>query len=536
MTDSQAADNSISSEIQSLRLQIKNLTERNDDLTATINSLREKESLYRLLETNINDVLAILDINLKYRYISPSVFKQRGFTPDELINQAIFERLPRESIQKLKNLFAREIKAISKANGKVFRTKTVELEVYHKNGQLIQIESTVSIIADHNGKPNALLAVSRDVTERKKTQQALIDSENRYKVLFTDSLESLSLSYNGVFVDVNNAWLILHGYESLDHIVGKNVIEIIHPEDHKILLNRREKRYSNNVPRIIEIRDVCSDGSSIDVEVQSTTILIGNRRMILAAVRDITERKRNQAAIKFMHDNLRQKAQELEASNRELSRYAYMVSHNLKTPLRAMKHFSRFLKEELSGSLNAEQTEYLTGIEISVENARRLIDDLLILTRIERHELIITSVNLSLLIRSVIEQYKGENHEFHIPDEFPEVQGEKILLEQIFDNIICNALKYNRSMPKKVSIHWEYLSENTISIAISDNGIGIESDYFCKIFDSFTRLHASDEFEGSGLGLAIVKSAIDRLCGSVTVESQSGVGSTFIISLPRFQS
>ncbi len=236
---------------------------------------------------------------------------------------------------------------------------------------------------------------------------------------------------------------------------------------------------------------------------------------------------------------LSERAIKLASANEMLSDFAHVVSHDLKAPLRAVHNYSDFLREDLEGTLDEEQQSYLSGMIKAVAEANRLIDDMLDYSRVLSRDLPYEMIDVGKFI-------EGEVKAVSMPDEVKFldmcpgecrmiVETSPVLLRQIVQNLISNAVKYNNSEVKQISVGCRIVEGNIGEIFVRDNGIGIDPKYFNKIFNIFQRLHTKGQFNGTGIGLAIVKKAVDRIGGTIRVESEPGNGSTFFVSLPVVQ-
>jgi signal transduction histidine kinase len=216
-----------------------------------------------------------------------------------------------------------------------------------------------------------------------------------------------------------------------------------------------------------------------------------------------------------------------------LSQYAYIVSHDLRAPLRAVRNYADFIREDLEGTLDGEQKAYLDGLGRAVHEAEELIEDLLKLSRLDRHNVQMETVDLGLFLRELIASLDlPAEVETVMGDGWPTLEVEPTLLRQIFQNLIDNAIKFNDSPRKRVELDWRPAEEG-YELFVRDNGIGIKPRYQAQIFRMFERLHTWEEYEGTGIGLAIVKKAAGKLGSSVRLESQPGQGSTFFVTLPK---
>lgn len=245
--------------------------------------------------------------------------------------------------------------------------------------------------------------------------------------------------------------------------------------------------------------------------------------------------------MKELHDAAKRSEKEreilisdLNKANAELKDFAYVVSHDLKAPLRAIHNYVDFLQEDLQGRLEEEEQMYLDGLALAVRQSEAFINDLLELSRISRYEAIIENVNIGNFVKELIASLDlPSDVEIVMADDWPAVNTEPVLLRQIFLNLINNAVKFNRSLHKLIELDWHLAGNEHYEFLIRDNGIGIEPRFFEQIFRPFQRLHTAKEFEGTGIGLAIVNKATSRLNGAVRIESTPGKGSTVFVTIPK---
>lgn len=239
-----------------------------------------------------------------------------------------------------------------------------------------------------------------------------------------------------------------------------------------------------------------------------------------------------QDEIKKLNEGLERRVQErtaqLEAVNHELEAFAYTVSHDLRAPLRALRGYSQFLREDCGEQLSELGWEYVYGIEESAGNMDNLIIDLLKYSRIGRTKPERTPIDLNLFLPQIIDHLNLPiDVTIQLPSQLPTIYTSMIRLEQIFSNLISNAAKFHRpNTPPIVQIEWSE-KDAYWEFFIRDNGIGIDAKHFGKIFGIFQRLHTQEEYEGTGIGLAIVKKAIEEQGGTISVESVVDKGSCF---------
>jgi light-regulated signal transduction histidine kinase (bacteriophytochrome) len=270
------------------------------------------------------------------------------------------------------------------------------------------------------------------------------------------------------------------------------------------------------------------DGTGFPVEISLSPLGTDSQTLIVSIIRDITSRKQAEK-------RLRASAAELERSNRELEQFAYVASHDLQEPLRMVASYTQLLARRYQGKLDADADEF---IEFAVEGARRmqeLINDLLTYSRVGSRALELRSVEANRIVDRVIGDLGGAIRDSRASvtrDDLPTVQADPTQLEQLFQNLIANAIKFRRSdvapqvhvSAKRTRAAW--------SFEVRDNGIGIEQPYLERIFVLFQRLHSRAEYPGTGIGLAICKRIVERHGGMMTVRSQPGQGTVFEFTLP----
>jgi signal transduction histidine kinase len=228
---------------------------------------------------------------------------------------------------------------------------------------------------------------------------------------------------------------------------------------------------------------------------------------------------------------------ELAGRNEELEAFTYSVSHDLKEPLRTLRTYSQFLIQDYDAVVDDEGKEMLQGIGDASVRMARLVDEVLALSRLSR-EAPAARVDLNPLLQEIVHSLGGaieaKGAVVNV-EPLPDVFAPSARVEQIFANLLSNALKFNESSPPEVTIGTESTSDGMVTFFVRDNGVGIEPEYHEVIFGLFKRLHHREDFEGTGAGLAIVKRAIEASGGKIWVESALGAGTTFRFTLPAWQ-
>jgi|GEM_PF-1444256 len=373
--------------------------------------------------------------------------------------------------------------------------------------------------------------------ERKQAEQALRESEERYRSLFTQMLDGVYRSTRaGKFVEVNPAMVKMFGYASREEMLGIDIKSELYfdPTERDSLL-LAEGGFGTEIYRMRR-----KDGSEIWVEDHGYYVSDehGNILFHEGILRDVTEKVLAEQRILQLNADLEQRVQErtaqLEEANRELESFSYSVSHDLRAPLRAIDGFSRIIMNEHANELSPEAQELLERVRSANENMSHLVDALLGLSRMSRAALRREELDLSPLAREILENLGREHPERQVERV---VAGQAIaygdfrLLRVVLENLLGNAWKFT-SKKEQACIEFgvETIGDETVYF-VRDNGAGFDARYADKLFGAFQRLHSASEFEGTGIGLATVQRIIHRHGGKVWAESEVGQGATFYFML-----
>ncbi|MGD8293000.1 MAG: ATP-binding protein [Desulfobacterales bacterium] len=260
------------------------------------------------------------------------------------------------------------------------------------------------------------------------------------------------------------------------------------------------------------------------------------RKINLELEQEIDIRMTAEEGLRIAHNDLARKASDLEEANKELSQFAYAISHDIMTPLRAIHNYTDFLREDLEATLEGEQKLYLNGLVNAVSQGEELVEDLLELSRISVAAEQIQSIHMGEFLHGLIDMLNlPADVQVKLADGWPSIVTRPTFLRQIFQNLIINATKFNQSSDKHIELEWRPIGHEAYEFCVRDNGIGIDKRYHEQIFRVFQRLHTRDEYEGTGIGLAIVKKAAAKLKGSISIKSTFGKGSSFFVTLPKTQ-
>jgi PAS domain S-box-containing protein len=376
--------------------------------------------------------------------------------------------------------------------------------------------------------------------QRKRAEEALLMSEERYRSLVELSPDALFVQIDDKIVFINTAGVRLFGANKARDIIGRSPIGFIHPDDRKKIQQRMRKLYEEHKPlHFIEHRIMQLDGAVIDVEMAAAPLTFEGKPAAQVILHDITDRKRSEEEIRRLNQELEQRViartAELETANKELEAFSYSVSHDLRAPLRHIEGFVEILRATKAECLDEEGNRHLQTIADSSRQMGKLIDDLLGFSRTSRVELRKVNVRLDDIVRDVLHEMEPDTKNRQIEwirGKLPQVEGDPALLRQVFYNLISNALKYTRTRPSARIEIGSTSADNETIVFVKDNGVGFDPRYAQKLFGVFQRLHRASEFEGTGIGLANVRRIISRHVGRTWAESELDKGATFYFSLP----
>ena len=405
----------------------------------------------------------------------------------------------------------------------------LEHRLRHRDGSYRWVLSRALALRDSAGRTLRIAGSHLDITGIKQAEEALRESERHFQAAFDDSPIGMDLvDLRGCFVRVNSSYSRMIGYTA-EQMVGKHIRDITYaddlPEDEEAMrrfLDGGRQTYQT------EKRYVRSDGCLIWALLNVTMIADAEGRpfQFFGQVQDITQLKRDE-------EDLRRQAQELERSNQELDEFAYIASHDLKTPLRGIDNLSKWIADDAKDVLSEASREHLRKLRQRIARLDRLLDDLLQYSRAGQQMGDVMPIQTGPLVRSVVELLTPPTgFVVRVADKMPPLTTYKTPLEVVFRNLINNAIKHHDRAEGHIEVSAS-TQGRLVEFTIRDDGPGIPAEYHERIFRMFQTLKPRDEVEGSGIGLAVVKKLVERQGGRVAVESHSGRGTVFRFTWPN---
>jgi len=411
------------------------------------------------------------------------------------------------------------------------------LTIRHQDGHVTDVLYNASLYHDEAGEVLGVFAAARDVTERNKAEAALRDALAQAR-RFAGALDNIpSLIYmkdlNRQYIYANKVTLKLFNC-SAEELIGNGDSKFFPPET-VAKLKAVDERVLERGEATMEEIDVSPHSPEWRVYLEVKYPIYDDAGKIFGLCgisTDITEHKQLEEKFRQLNSELEQRVAERTA---ELEAFSYSVSHDLRTPLRAIDGFSLMLLEDYGNKLDDEGKRLLNVVRNNTSRMSRLIDDILRFSRAGRIEISFSEIDMEGMARGVIEELRPlvADRKLQINlGGLPIAQGDRAMLHQVFENLLSNAIKFSgKNQEARIDIGGRIEADKAVYY-VKDNGAGFDMQYAGKLFGVFQRLHGVDEFEGTGIGLAIVKRIIARHGGAAWAEGEVGKGATFYFSIP----
>jgi PAS domain S-box-containing protein len=503
--------------------------------TGTINQWSD---LYAGVLAEVSDALVVIDSESRVICWNPGAERLYGLRADEMLGRKLEESHQIRWIEE-----GDEQEAIETLE----RTGAWRGENIHvtRDGREIYVESSASVLKDEHGSVTGVLAAMRDITERKRVECLLRESQERLELAqrvahigwFDWDIEgNISLS--------SDQAQALHGLAPGTFRGGyREWKAFVHPEDLEgvesgMAAALRAGGEHSHVNRVI-----WPDGSIHWLQSRIKVFLnpAGSPRRMIGVFVDVTDLKEAEEMARFNCQELERRVAmrtaALQENTEQMEAFVYSISHDLRAPLRSMEGFAEAILEDEGARITETSRDYLHRISRAAKRMDALVCDLVNYTRLERMDLGSAHVSMDRVLDGVLfsmqPAIRKKDATLEIERPLPDVIGNGPALEVVFANLISNALKFVAPGVRPQIRVWAGEVEKSVRLWVKDNGIGIAPTYHEKIFGVFERLHSDEAYSGTGIGLAIVRKAVQRMGGKTGVQSQAGEGSLFWIELPK---
>jgi PAS domain S-box-containing protein len=524
-------------------------------------NLRESEQRWATTLSSIGDAIIATDVEGRITFMNTVAEELTGWTISEaamkpvMVVLNIINEYTRKEVENPITKVLREGMIVGLANHTI---------LIKKDGTEVPIDDSGAPIRDKDGKTTGVVLVFREITERKKMEEALRKAKNELeervkertselqaaslymRSLIEASLDPLvTISTEGKIMDVNHATEEVTGINRLQ-LIGSDFSDYFtEPEKARV---GYEMVFRDGFVRDYQLELRRRDGHVTPVLYNASVYRDATGRIIgvFAAARDITERKWAEEELEKAYGELEQRVEErtlelmkrtaqLEEANKELESFSYSVSHDLRAPLRAIDGYARMILKKQGDKFDEDTLRKFNDIRLNARTMGQLIDDLLALSRLGKKHMAMSKIEMDQLVRDVWKELQTINPERNMTltiHSMPPGYGDRMLIKQVYSNLLDNAIKFTKNCD---AAHIEVggCTENNEDIYyVKDNGVGFDMAYYDKLFGIFQRLHSPDDFEGTGVGLATIQRIIHRHSGRVWAEGKVNEGATFYFSLP----
>jgi PAS domain S-box-containing protein len=497
------------------------------EISRDISERKDTEARYRGLLEAAPDGMVVVNVAGEIVLLNVQAEKQFEYARDELIGQQVKNIIPEGFAERL---VADDLRSAADALAQQIGTG-IELIGRRKDGSDFPIEIMLSPLESPDGI--LVTAAIRNISVRKDAEKHLAQMEGRYRGLLEAAPDAMVVvNQSGEIVLLNVQAEKQFGY-SRDELVGQKVKNVI-PEGFGERLiadgtRTAAEALAQQIGTGIELYGRRKDGSDFPIEIMLSPLESAEGILVTAAIRDISVRKQSAERLVKM-------VAELKRSNDELGQFAYVASHDLQEPLRMVASYTQLLAKRYKGHLDADADEFIAYAVDGSNRMQGLIQDLLTYSRAGAAGKTLNEISSENALNEALTNLRAtiqESGAVVTHDALPVITTDDTQLLQLFQNLVGNAIKYRSADVPRVHVSATKNGDKEWTFSVRDNGMGIDPQYFERIFVIFQRLHGRAEFKGTGIGLAICKKIVERLGGRIWVDSQPEKGSTFYFALPE---
>jgi PAS domain S-box-containing protein len=497
------------------------------EISRDLSERKESGEKYRGLLEAAPDAMVVVNQGGEIVLLNVQAEKQFGYHRNELLGQRVKNIIPEGFAERL---IADGTRTAAEALAQQMGTG-IELTGRRKDGSDFPIEIMLSPLESAEGV--LVTAAIRDISVRKDAERHLAQMEGRYRGLLEAAPDAMVVvNQAGEIVLLNVQAEKQFGYHR-DELLGQKVKNIV-PEGfaERLIadaLRSAEDALAQQMGTGIELTGRRKNGSEFPIEIMLSPLESADGVLVTAAIRDISVRKRSE-------QHLVKTVGELKRSNDELQQFAYVASHDLQEPLRMVASYTQLLAQRYKGRLDSDADEFIAYAVDGSTRMQGLVQDLLVYSRAGTNGKALHEISSENALKEALTNLRAtieESGAIVTHDSLPAITTDDRQLAQVFQNLVGNAIKYHSSEVPHIHVSATKNGGKEWIFSVRDNGIGIDPQYFERIFVLFQRLHGPREFKGTGIGLAICKKMLERLGGRIWVESQPEKGSTFYFSLPE---
>ncbi|MBW4682532.1 MAG: PAS domain S-box protein [Microcoleus vaginatus WJT46-NPBG5] len=518
------------------------ILEINNDITERqrwVQALRDSQQMLQLVMDNIPQFIFWKDRNCVYLGCNDNVAWLLGLnSPTDIIGLTDYDMpISREEAERH---YAIDRQVIETNTPMYHMVEPLFLEMPDR--KTIWVDVNKVPLTDGAGNVVGILGTFEDITERMHSEAALAESEQRFRATFEQAATGMAqATLEGRLILVNQKLCEIVGY-SREELLQLKFQEFTHPDDLHAELESLQQLLAGDIESYsMEKRYIRKERVPVWVNLSVSLLRDSSgKQTLMGVVEDITFRKQAEEALQTRAEELSRTTAilarttaNLKKRNQELDQFAYVVSHDLKAPLRAISNLSSWIEEDLEAHLTEDTHHQMNLLRGRVHRMEALIEALLEYSRVGRLKSVLETVSVADLLEDVIDSLAPPaSFTVEVEPEMPTLVTERLPLEQVFANLIGNAIKHNRQRAGHVKISVKDLGD-FYEFAVADDGPGIAPEYHEKVFVIFQTLEARDKVENTGIGLSLVKKTVENQGGTVKLTSQAGQGATFSFTWPK---